>query len=89
MKLVVHSGRKSEDLGVGWHKAGDDIAYFANGIRKSVKFARSLYTLRFSYTFEYSDDIVYFAYSYPYTYSQLTDFLNKLEADQTITEYPR
>lgn len=86
MKLVVYSTKKAEEQNLGWHRAGSDFAYFANGIRKSNKIAKSLYSLRFSYTFEHANDIVYFAYSYPYTFSQLTEFLDKLEANSTINE---
>ena len=87
MKLVAFSALKSENEKISWHRAGENISYFANGIRKSAKFPKSLYTLRFSYTFQYDYDTVYFAYSYPYTFSQLTEFLDKLEADNGISEY--
>jgi len=36
---------------------------------------KQLSTLCFSYTFEYPDDIVYFAHFVPYTYSHLEEFL--------------
>ncbi len=86
MKVVVYSTHKAEEQNIAWHRAGANIVYFANGIRKSSRSKRCLYTLRFSYTFEYDKDTVYFAYSYPYSYSQLTEFLNKLEADHAINE---
>lgn len=87
MKLVCYSTLKSENEQIGWHRVGENIAYFANGIRKSSKLQKSLYTLKFSHTFEYDMDTVYFAYSYPYTYSQLNEFLNKLESNENIREY--
>ncbi len=86
MKLVAYSRKRAEQAGTSWQRAGNDISYFANGIRMSAKFPRPLYTLRFSYRFEYDQDTVFFAYSYPYTYTQLTEFLNKLEADSTTNE---
>lgn len=86
MKLVVYSTKKSEEQNIGWHRAGSDYSYFANGIRKTSKLPKSLYSLRFSYTFEHNNDIVYFAYSYPYTFTQLTEYLDKLEANKDINE---
>ena len=43
---------------------------------------KSLYTLSFYYNFKYEKDTVFFAYSYPYTYSDITDYMDKLEADE-------
>jgi hypothetical protein len=45
------------------------------------KTAGHYYTLSFSVTFENSHDTVYFAHSYPYTFSDLQRYLSKLEAD--------
>ena len=39
------------------------------------------YTLNFSVKFTYEGDTVYFAHCYPYTYSDLTRYLNRLESD--------
>ena len=86
MKLVVYSTKIFEQHGIGWHRAGNDIAYYANGIRKTVNPNKCFYTLKFSYSFTHDNDQVYFAYSYPYTYSQLTEYLNKLEAENTNNE---
>lgn len=41
------------------------------------------YTLTFSIKFPYDNDTVYFAHSYPYTYSDLQRYLNSLELDQS------
>ena len=37
--------------------------------------------MTFSYDFEYDDDVVYFAYCYPYTYTELVEELNTIMAD--------
>ena len=39
---------------------------------------RSLSTLSFSYTFDYDKDCAYFAHFVPYTYTDLTHFLNTI-----------
>lgn len=37
------------------------------------------YTLTFNIQFKYEDDTVYFAHSYPYTYSDLQDYLMAIQ----------
>ena len=87
MKIATYSIKQGEIDSIGWHRSCDNIAYFPNGIRRSAKFPRSLFTLRFSYTFLYSHDSVYFAYSFPYTMSQLNTYLDNLESDPNVNEF--
>jgi hypothetical protein len=42
---------------------------------------KSYYTHTFTYDFEYPDDNVYFAYCYPYTYTDMVEDLNKISSD--------
>jgi hypothetical protein len=76
MKPVVYSKKKAQEANIGWHRAGNGISYFPNEILKSTK---HMYTLQFSYTFKYTNDTVWFAYNYPYTYTQLKEYLDSLE----------
>lgn len=39
----------------------------------------STYTLTFTIEFEHDDDTVFFAHSYPYTYSDLQDYLMEIQ----------
>ena len=64
MKVAIYSDREAETRKVGWHKGGDDIAYYANGIRKDVTYySKSFYSATFSYKFKHTGDSVYFAYA--------------------------
>jgi hypothetical protein len=81
MKIRIYSSRKADTLDIGWHRGGKDIMYFENGIKKGSKSKRSMYTLTFTYQFEYDKDLVYFAYDKPYTYSDLVEQLNDIEKD--------
>ena len=40
------------------------------------------FTLTFTHRFEFSDDVCYFAYCHPYTYTDLQNYLCKLEMDE-------
>ena len=87
MQPVIFSSKRFREENLSWYHAGSNIAYFPNGIVKSLNNHKSLYTLKFSYAFPYSDDCVWFAYNYPYTYTQLVDFLNEIEYSRNESEY--
>ena len=81
MKVAVHSKQRYENEGVGWHRAGERISYFENTVKRDTCAEKSFYTLTFTYVFEHADDTVYFAYSVPYTYSDLRKDLLEIESD--------
>lgn len=43
--------------------------------------------MTYSYEFPYDDDTVYFAYSYPYTYTELSEELNKICSDPIKSQF--
>ena len=45
-----------------------------------------LYTLTFKYTFQYENDVVFFAHFYPYTFTDLEKYLARLTA---LDEYKK
>ncbi|XP_072137706.1 cytosolic carboxypeptidase 1 isoform X3 [Mobula birostris] len=67
-----------------WVRTGTDICYYKNHFSRSSIAAggqkgKSYYTLTFTMTFTHKDDVCYFAYHYPYTYSTLQMHIQKLE----------
>jgi cytosolic carboxypeptidase protein 2/3 len=79
MKPLLYSEINAQRYGRGWERCGQDVCYFANSIKRKGTFY--YYTLTFSTTFEADFDTVYLAHSYPYTYSDLQRYLNKIEND--------
>uniref|UniRef100_A0A8C8ECS6 Cytosolic carboxypeptidase 1 n=1 Tax=Otus sunia TaxID=257818 RepID=A0A8C8ECS6_9STRI len=68
-----------------WTRVGTDICYYKNHFSRSSIAAggqkgKSYYTITFTVTFQHKDDVCYFAYHYPYTYSTLKMHLQKLES---------
>ena len=79
MKISLYSQIKSEKEHIGWYRDGRNISYYANGIRKNEISNKSLFTLSFTIDFQYDNDIVFMAYSYPYTYTNLNELLTRIE----------
>jgi hypothetical protein len=86
MKIIVYSKRESEEKNLSWHRGGEDIQYFENGYSRSSTDFKPFYTLSWDYTFLYHSDEVYFAYSYPYTFSNLENFFFKVESDPHLRQ---
>ena len=82
MKPVVFSSNKAS---LGWHHAGSDICYYNNGTKYGRKRIKYRYTLAFTHTFVDPNDKVFFAHCYPYTYSDLQQYLVKLESDERVS----
>eukprot|EP00730_Choanoeca_flexa_P006910 TRINITY_DN12248_c0_g1_i1.p1 TRINITY_DN12248_c0_g1~~TRINITY_DN12248_c0_g1_i1.p1 ORF type:complete len:1041 (+),score=140.24 TRINITY_DN12248_c0_g1_i1:85-3207(+) len=81
MQPCMYSEQAQRNDGIGWCRAGFDICYFKNDHRVlTAKGERFYYTLRFSWTARFDDDQVYFAHCYPYTYTDLQDYLTELLA---------
>ncbi|XP_060091417.1 cytosolic carboxypeptidase 1 isoform X2 [Heteronotia binoei] len=68
-----------------WIRVGTDICYYKNHFSRSSAAAggqkgKSYYTTTFTVSFPHKEDVCYFAYHYPYTYSALMMHLQKLES---------
>ena len=75
----------SATTGVGWHRVGTDIKYYCNStpapVAKGREGAKGYYTLTFTHTFTATADVCFFAMCYPYTYTDLSTFLYRLQCD--------
>jgi len=81
MKIWVMSKKLEKDKGINWHKDGIEIEYKVNGYMRELNDSedKSFYTLSFKYQFQYDDDEVFFAYTCPYTYSDIYSLIAKTE----------
>lgn len=103
MQPWVYSEKHKEITGIGWHRDGDNVSYKINDIvrnkhmippdadKQTYKLiARYYYTLTFTYTQRYDNDEVYFAHSYPYTYSDnLMPFLDEISNNESYNKFLR
>jgi len=86
MQICVYSEKNAEQEKIGWHKGGNEINYYRNGIFKYVRDQkRYLSSLSFTYEFEYDNDTVYFANSIPYTYTDIFKELNEIQKNDKLS----
>jgi len=82
-RAACHPSDPCPAPGTGWHRAGTDCCYFRSRgeyWRPRGRARRScFYEAAFTYTFPFDDDVVWFAYCRPYTYSRLQRLLGELE----------
>lgn len=71
MRPLFYSMKKNS----GWERAGTNIFYFQNQEKN---------TLRFETQFDYSDDTVFIAYCFPYTYTELKNYMDNILSDQKL-----
>ncbi|XP_019410303.1 PREDICTED: cytosolic carboxypeptidase 1 isoform X1 [Crocodylus porosus] len=85
MQPLMYSVQEALNARPWWSRVGTDICYYKNHFSRSSIAAggqkgKSYYTITFTVSFPHKDDVCYFAYHYPYTYSTLKMHLQKLES---------
>ncbi|XP_052132932.1 cytosolic carboxypeptidase Nna1-like, partial [Frankliniella occidentalis] len=79
MRPLLYSERDAALNRAGWRRCGDNIAYFRNEEATPNEDQAPSYTLSFNVDFPHDNDTCYLAHCYPYTYSDLQDYLLKLQ----------
>ncbi|KAM8974616.1 cytosolic carboxypeptidase 3 [Pelodytes ibericus] len=84
MRPLIYSEAEAESHLIGWHRIGDEIKYYKNNLGQEGK---PYYSLSWTFKFPHSSDTCYFAYCYPYTYSNLQDYLADIANDPERSKY--
>ncbi|CAD8207132.1 unnamed protein product [Paramecium octaurelia] len=89
LQPAIYSIKENEINKNEWTRGGFNISYFKSPFIKEYPQAMraKYYQLRFSYTFKHDNDKVYFAHSYPYTYTNLLEFLNSILENPEKNQY--
>ncbi|CAD8208043.1 unnamed protein product [Paramecium pentaurelia] len=89
LQPAIYSIKENEINKKEWSRGGFNISYFKSSFIKEYPqtMRAKYYQLRFSYTFKYNNDKVYFAHSYPYTYTNLLEFLNTILDNPEKNQY--
>lgn len=83
MQVCIYSQRNFDKNNEGWYRGGDKITYSSNKIFKNP--FKTYSTMSFEYTFNFTDDFVYFAYAVPYTYTDLLTLLDSYDKNPSLT----
>ncbi|KAB0799155.1 hypothetical protein PPYR_07035 [Photinus pyralis] len=88
MKPLLYSTKDAQLHNVGWRRCGDNITYFCNeNVGPEDPDQVMTYSLTFTLEFPHDDDEVYLAYCYPYTYTDLQDYLLDLSKHPVKSTY--
>lgn len=83
MKPLMYSQKDAESQGIGWRRVGNDIKYY----KYNTEEGQTLYCLTWTVCFPNSYDTCYFAQFYPYTYSDLQNYLLTLVGNPLYSQY--
>ncbi|XP_071809409.1 uncharacterized protein [Asterias amurensis] len=88
MRPLLYSEIEAQKKNIGWRRSGDDIKYFKNYLKRSDgKGDKNYYSLTWTCIFPHDNDVCYFAHCYPYTYSDLQDYLQNLTNDPVCSKF--
>ncbi|OMJ87923.1 hypothetical protein SteCoe_10247 [Stentor coeruleus] len=78
MKPLTFSMKKMLNGHKTWERKCTEVSYYKNQYLRPNE-NKFFYTLTFAYTFDDPEDTIFFAYSYPYTYSDLLEYVETLQ----------
>ncbi|KAG8429752.1 hypothetical protein GDO86_018603, partial [Hymenochirus boettgeri] len=84
MQPLMYSEMEAKTRGIGWYRTGENIKYYRNNLDQD---GRPMFSLSWTFQFPHNSDICYFAYCYPYTYSNLQDYLANIASDPVRSKY--
>jgi len=97
MQPVFYSEYDASHNKIGWRRRGSEVSYYKNNITAnqsnhknfatSQSGGRNLYSLTWTCQFDHENDTCYFAHCYPYTYTDLQDYLLELANDDTKSTF--
>ena len=88
MRPVFYSTMLAKSSGIGWYRDGINIKYFQNHLPKPDG-SGCQSTLTFEVIFNHPTEFVYVAHSYPYTYSDLLNYLDKQVSTEENKDFVR
>ncbi|XP_014240982.1 cytosolic carboxypeptidase Nna1 isoform X2 [Cimex lectularius] len=92
MRPVLYSCKDAVIRKIGWRRCGTNINYYQNDLNSIFSGEdeqNSTYTLTFNLEFPYDDDCVFVAHNYPYTYTDLQEYLIKLQNHPVKSAYTK
>ena len=86
MRINYWSKRGNHSAFQGWQLGAHEIKYARTKTLKNEEARRKFMTLSFDFTFTCDRDHVWLAYTIPYTYSMLTQYLKAVQTEQKLVK---
>ncbi|CAF1333580.1 unnamed protein product, partial [Adineta steineri] len=87
MRPLMYSVHDADNNKIGWRRWGEEIVYYRNNLTAPDNPSANMYSLTWTCKFPNDNDTYYFAHCYPYTYSDLQDYLNGIQGDRIKSQY--
>nr|XP_023955415.1 cytosolic carboxypeptidase 3 isoform X6 [Chrysemys picta bellii] len=84
MRPLLYSEVDAKIHRVGWQRTGDEIKYYKNNLGQD---GHQYFSLTWTFQFPHDRDTCYFAHCYPYTYSNLQDYLAAISRDPVRSKF--
>ena len=81
---LLYSEANAKKHKVGWRRTGDEIKYYKNNAGQG---RRQYFSLTWTFPFPHDQDTCYFAHCYPYTYSNLQEYLVAISKDPVKSKF--
>ncbi|XP_062471495.1 cytosolic carboxypeptidase 3 isoform X2 [Pezoporus occidentalis] len=84
LRPLLYSETDAQEHKVGWRRTGNDIKYYKTNVGQD---GRQYFSLTWTFQFPYDQDTCYFAHCYPYTYSNLQEYLMAISKDPVKSKF--
>ncbi|XP_036283474.1 cytosolic carboxypeptidase 3 isoform X2 [Pipistrellus kuhlii] len=84
MRPLFYSEKEAKTNNIGWRRIGEQIKYYRNNPGQD---GRHYFSLTWTFQFPHSNDTCYFAHCYPYTYTNLQEYLSSINNDPVRSKF--
>ncbi|XP_040584664.1 cytosolic carboxypeptidase 3 isoform X2 [Mesocricetus auratus] len=84
MRPLFYSEKEAKIHNIGWQRIGDQIKYYKNNLGQD---GRHFFSLTWTFQFPHDKDTCYFAHCYPYTYTNLQEYLSGINSDPVRSRF--
>ncbi|XP_058537374.1 cytosolic carboxypeptidase 3 isoform X2 [Ochotona princeps] len=84
MRPLFYSEKEAKTHHIGWQRIGDQIKYYRNNLGQN---GHHYFSLTWTFQFPHNKDTCYFAHCYPYTYTNLQEYLSSINNDPVRSKF--
>ncbi|OPJ69067.1 cytosolic carboxypeptidase 3 isoform C [Patagioenas fasciata monilis] len=84
LRPLLYSEADAKKHSVGWRRTGNEIKYYKNNEGQGE---HQCFSLTWTFQFPHDQDTCYFAHCYPYTYSNLQEYLVAISKDPVKSKF--